>query len=86
MENPAFDGCEFSGCSVQVCRSSQDLRSLTGESTGPTSVAAFAHLDATRLSNSIRRNTAKAKRRRQHVALLRTRQEEVAIEAEGGPS
>ena len=46
----------------------------------------FAHLDANWLSNSIRRNTAKAKRRRQYLALLRTRQEEAGIETEGGLS
>ena len=62
------------------------LEAVTGESTGPTSVAAFTHFDANRLGDSIRRNTAKAKRRREHLALLRTRQEEVAIEAEGGPT
>ena len=49
-------------------------------------MAAFAHLDATRLSDSIRSNTAKAKMRRQHIALLRSRQEEAVIEIEGGLS
>ena len=63
-----------------------NLKAVTSESAGPRCIAVFVHLDATRLCDCISRSTAKVKRRRQHLDLLRSREEDAAIEAEGGPS
>ena len=49
-------------------------------------MASFTGLDIDRVDHSTWRNTDLHKRRRKHLALLRSRREEVAIEADGGVS
>ena len=49
-------------------------------------MSSYTGLDADRVEHSAWRIREVQKRRRKHLALLRTRKEEAAIEAEGGAS
>ena len=49
-------------------------------------MAAFTGLDVDRVDHSTWRNTDLHKRRRKHLAMVRTRREEAATEAAGGVS
>ena len=62
------------------------LEAVTHTSAGPRSRASFLNLDNSRVKRSIRVSTAAAKRRRSHLAMLRSRQERANLLTEGGPS